>query len=185
MFKKQIINLFIVLNLLSFPVFAVEQTDPLANVYQVTDSLLRGAQPDAKGFAALKEIGVKTIINLRDNYSDVEMIKGLGFQYINIPINPWELNDKDVVTFLKVVTDPNNQPVFVHCQHGLDRTGTAVAIYRVYVQNWPYTEALKELPKISFNKMWEDLKIYLKNIDHKKLESQIKERGDIKIEIVK
>lgn len=191
MLKKRIVNIFIILGLLSFSVLAVEQVTPrndipgLTNFYKVSDSLYRGAQPEVNGFAELKKIGIKTIINLRANHSDVEMIKGLGFQYINIPINTWDIDDKDVAVFLKVVLDPNNQPVFVHCQHGSDRTGTMAAIYRMYVQNWPREKALKELPVFGFHKIWLNLKMYLKKIDMKNLKSQVEKRGDVKIEFVK
>ena len=188
MFEKQIINIFVILNLLFFSVFMFIQKascSDIRNLSKVSNSLARGAQPDVEGFARLKKMGVKTIVNLRDNHSDIEMMKGLGLQYINIPVNPWDLDDKDVVTFLKVVIDLNNMPIFVHCQHGLDKTGTMVAIYRMYFQEMTKEEVFKELPKYGFEKMWKTVKVYLDNIDLKKLKSQIDEMDDIKIEIVK
>lgn len=187
MFKKMIVNIFVILNLLCFSVPAAEQNTPAPalSVYKISDSLYSGSQPDANGFAELKNIGIKTIVNLRDNYSDVEMLKGLGLKYINIPVDPWKIEERDVVTFLKVVTDPDNQPVYVHCQHGLDKTGTMTAIYRMYALNWTDEKAAKQLPKYGFQKLWENLKVYLKTIDLKKLESQIKELSDVKIEVVK
>ena len=41
---------------------------------------------------------------------------------------------KDVVRFLKIVTDPESGSVLVHCLHGADRTGTMCALYRVAVE---------------------------------------------------
>jgi protein tyrosine phosphatase (PTP) superfamily phosphohydrolase (DUF442 family) len=35
----------------------------------------------------------------------------------------WHPEEKEIVKFLKTVTDKTKTPVFVHCQHGADRTG--------------------------------------------------------------
>ena len=36
-----------------------------------------------------------------------------------------------IVEFLRIVNDPANQPVFVHCWGGRHRTGVMTAIYRM------------------------------------------------------
>ena len=38
--------------------------------------------------------------------------------------------------FLKIVNDPKNQPVYVHCVGGRHRTGVMTAIYRMTVDKW-------------------------------------------------
>ncbi len=146
----------------------------LDNFAKVSDILYRGAQPEKDGFPKLKELGIKTIISLRAKHPDDEYIKGLGFNYFNIPINTWSLNNKDVARFLNIVTDKANQPVFVHCQHGSDRTGTMVAVYRVYAQKWKADEAMKELPVFGFHKIWINLKKYLRNLDIKEVEEEMR-----------
>jgi len=35
----------------------------------------------------------------------------------------------------------SNLPVFVHCQHGADRTGCMIGLYRVKVQSWKFEQA--------------------------------------------
>lgn len=150
-----------------------EDIKGLTNFAKVTDVLYRGAQPTKEGFAELKKLGVKTIINLRAKHSDEELIKGLDLNYFSIPINTWSLDNQHTARFLDIVLDKANQPVFVHCQHGSDRTGTMVAVYRVYVQKWKPEEAIKELPVFGFHKIWVNLKKYLKNLDVKKIEAEI------------
>jgi protein tyrosine/serine phosphatase len=46
---------------------------------------------------------------------------------------------------LAIVTDPARQPVFVHCRRGSDRTGTAVAVYRICVEGWSREAAIDEM----------------------------------------
>lgn len=94
----------------------------IANFAQVADGLYRGEQPTAEGFAQLQKMGVKTIVNLRAFHTDRDEIKGMDFRYVHLPGKAWYPEDQDIITFLKVVSDPANQPVFVHCQHGADRT---------------------------------------------------------------
>lgn len=45
---------------------------------------------------------------------------------------------------LRIMTDPDRQPVLVHCAAGAQRTGCAVALYRSIVQGWDDDKALKE-----------------------------------------
>jgi hypothetical protein len=45
----------------------------VANFYQVTTNLYRGAQPTAKGMKQLKAMGIKTVISLREFHSDKDL----------------------------------------------------------------------------------------------------------------
>lgn len=146
----------------------------LPNFAKVSDVLYRGAQPTKEGFAELKKLGVKTVINLRARHSDDKYMKGLGLKYFSIPIFAWHLDDGDAARFLNILMDKDNQPVFVHCQHGSDRTGTMVAVYRVYAQKWDREAAMKELPVFGYHKIWVNLKRYLKNLNVKRLEGEMR-----------
>ena len=157
----------------------------LPNFVQVSAGLYRGAQPDQQGFRALKKMGVRTIINLRAKFDDVPLLGGLGFRYIRIPINSWSLSDEDVVTFLQVVTDCSNQPVFVHCQHGADRTGIMVAIYRMYAQEWSKKEAVEELNDFGFHLVWINLRNYLDRVDLRHLKYEVDHAMPARVRVIK
>ena len=45
---------------------------------------------------------------------------------------------------LGIINDPENQPVFIHCHHGKDRTGTVVACYRISHDGWTAERAKYE-----------------------------------------
>ena len=123
------------------------QAGGLPNCFKVSDTLFRGAQPAREGFIELQRMGIRTVVNLRSEHSDRRLIQGLGLNYVDIPMNAAFPKEQDFRRFLAVVREPANQPVFVHCQHGSDRTGTAVALYRIAVQGWDREEAIREMTR--------------------------------------
>ena len=137
------------------------------NLHKVSDDLYRGAQPTAEGMQGLKELGIKTIINLRSLHSDRDEMGDLQFNYEHINMKVWHGEDEDVVRFLEIVGDKSNAPFFVHCQHGADRTGTTCAVYRIAVQGWSKEEALKEMRDggYGFHGVWRNLVRYINNLD--------------------
>lgn len=139
----------------------------LPNLYKVSDDLYRGAQPTAEGVRQLKKLGIRTIVNLRLFDFDRDKIRGIGLAYQHIRFMTWYPQDKKVIRFLKIVTDPNNTPVFLHCQRGADRTGATCAIYRVAVQGWPKAEAIDEMMNggFAFNRGWMNLIEYIDELD--------------------
>lgn len=137
------------------------------NLHKVSEFLYRGAQPTKEGMKQLKELGIKTIVNLRSFHSDRDEIGDTGLSYEHIYMKTWHAEDKEVERFLKIVTDPNRTPVFVHCQRGADRTGTMCAIYRVAVQDWKKDEAIEEMIKggYGFYTRWQNLIDYIRDLD--------------------
>jgi protein tyrosine/serine phosphatase len=183
MLKKvdKIVVALLIVGMLVFPGVAAEKAalprndiPGLSNFAKVSDDVYRGAQPEPAGFAELKKMGIKTIVNLRANHSDEQWLKGLGFHYINIPMEANNIGDKQAVAFLKVITDPKYKPYFVHCQHGADRTGTMIALYRMYVQEWPRQKALGELSTYKFHEYFFNLRRYLKKVDLQILGQKVK-----------
>jgi len=157
----------------------------LKNFAQVSDALYRGAQPTAEGFATLKARGVKTIVNLRVEYSDRSLLAGTGLQYAEIPCNPFHLEEKEAVRFLKIVGDPKNQPVFVHCAYGSDRTGTMVGVYRMTKQSWSADEAIKELHVFGYHPYYPQILSFLKAIDPATIDAKVDAAPAPKLEVVK
>jgi protein tyrosine phosphatase (PTP) superfamily phosphohydrolase (DUF442 family) len=118
---------------------------PLANFYRVADGLYRGAQPDAAGMARLRQLGIKTVVNLRDSHKDNDQISSGGLKYVGIKVNTFTPKAEQLVEFLRVACDPNSAPVFVHCHRGIDRTGMMCAVYRIVVCGWDKEEAIDEM----------------------------------------
>jgi len=166
--------------------FAVPRNDiaGLLNFAKVSDELYRGQQPERSGFEALKKMGIKTVVSLRAFHSDRSMLKGLGLNYYRVSFNTWHAEDEDVLAFLKIIKNPKYHPVFVHCQHGADRTGTMCAIYRVAVQGWKMEDAISEMKNFGFHEIWTNLPKYLKAFDTKKIMNELDKAADPKVDLV-
>ncbi len=146
----------------------------LPNCHKVSENLYRGAQPSKEGMKQLKILGIKTVINLRAFHSDSDELKDVNLSTEHIYFKTWHPETEDVVRFLKIVTDPNKMPVFVHCQHGADRTGTMCAIYRIAVQGWTKDEAIEEMTNggFGFHEIWDNLIEYIHELDIEMIRQQ-------------
>jgi protein tyrosine phosphatase (PTP) superfamily phosphohydrolase (DUF442 family) len=139
----------------------------LPNLHKVNDQLYRGAQPEKEGYEELSKMGVKTIICLRETEPDLEIIKQAKLECIHIPMKTWNPTDEETVKFLKTVADKSKQPIYVHCKHGSDRTGTMCAIYRIAIDGWSKEDAIQEMTKgdFGFHPLWTNLIRFIKKLD--------------------
>jgi protein tyrosine phosphatase (PTP) superfamily phosphohydrolase (DUF442 family) len=147
----------------------------IKNCFQVTTNLYRGAQPMAEGMVHLKAMGIKTVVNLRAWHSDKDKVAGAGLKSVRFETEPWRGDEEDVVRFLKVVTDTNNLPAFVHCERGADRTGMMCAMYRIVVCDWTKPEAIAEMKDggFGFNLVWHDLVVFVEKADVDEIKREV------------
>jgi protein tyrosine/serine phosphatase len=141
--------------------------DGVENFHRVSDVLYRGEQPTDLGMKQLRDLGIRTIVNLRLLHSDREEIGTTGVEYEHLTVSTWHPEDKEVIRFLQIVADPSKMPVFVHCHHGSDRTGTMCAVYRIAVQGWSKSDAIAEMTQggFGFHSTWQNLVEYLEKLD--------------------
>lgn len=124
------------------------------NFGQMDERFFRGSRPDEKSYAALAQLGIKTIIDLTDNSREYEQpaVEKAGLRYVNIPMEDKGYPSMDQVNaFLKVVNDPATGKFFVHCAGGRHRTGVMGAVYRFNVNHWSLDQALAEMDQYEFN----------------------------------
>lgn len=139
----------------------------LPNFYRVSPHLYRGAQPEDAGFDQLKKLGIKTVLNLRSFHSDRRETRKAGLGYEHLYMKAWHPEDEEIVHFLKLMADRDNTPVFIHCQHGADRTGLMVAIYRIAACGWSRDQAIAEMTQESFgfHSIWNHLIDFVRTVD--------------------
>lgn len=142
-------------------------TTGVPNLCKVDADLYRGGQPKAEGFGELAAMGIKTVVNLRTTGTDRGEIASAGLAYERIWFRTWHPEDEDAVRFLRIVTDPDRTPVFVHCRRGADRTGMMCAVYRVVVCGRSKEEAIREMTEggFGFDRRWQNLVRYVRELD--------------------
>lgn len=133
----------------------VSASKDLPNLYKVNAGIYRGGQPTEAGIKQLKAAGLRTIIDLRDDddraKKEESWAKSFGLKFINLPLsNLLGPKDANIDRILEQMTHSENQPVFIHCKRGSDRTGTAIAIYRISRESWTGEAASAEAKKFGF-----------------------------------
>ena len=137
----------------------------IVNFGQVSDIIYRGAQPDAAAVKNLQRLGVKTIIDLRmpDQAVKAEAAEARanGLAYTNVPMRGLgRPSDTQVKTVLSLI-EAGPAPVFIHCAHGCDRTGTIIACYRIRHDRWSPEAALKEARKYGLSPFERGMRRYI------------------------
>jgi tyrosine-protein phosphatase SIW14 len=163
-------NVVVCLLVLAVSVSAQEEAryKELPNFHRVSDQLFRGAQPGNGGIKKLSELGIKTIVNLRGTdeltVSQQKEAEAAGLRYFSIPMPGLSApSDDQVAKVLDLINNPDNQPVFIHCKRGADRTGTIAAVYRISHEDWTAERAIAEARR--FGMSWAEfgMRSYIAN----------------------
>lgn len=148
-----------------FPAIKIE------NFGQIDERYFRGAQPVESDYQSLKDLGVTTVIDLRNDPTDYEKpsVEALGMKYVNIPMSGWRTPDmEDINKFLALLNEPSTGTVYVHCKAGRHRAGVATAAYRYTKYGWDYDQVYKEMKDFR----------YSNGLVHGKLGSFVKKWGE-------
>lgn len=101
---------------------------------------------------------IKTIVDLRDGLMQTELNPEYknqvndeefaanrisGINYYNLPTDQIPA-DSTVQKFLKIMDDPKNYPVLIHCHHGVGRSRLFSSIYRIEYENFTNESARKK-----------------------------------------
>jgi len=163
--QRRLYPLFVLTAILSLAAIASAQETAKAdgprikikNFGQMDDRFFRGGQPKEKDYKDLAQLGIHTIIDLRDDPEAYEkrMAESLGMTYINIPMIEKKYPTSEATElFLKTVNDPATGKFYVHCAGGRHRTGVMGAVYRFKFYNWNFDQVYKEMKQYDFYTRW-------------------------------
>ncbi|KAL7591803.1 tyrosine-protein phosphatase DSP1 [Lactuca sativa] len=116
---------------------------PPFNFGVVDDGIFRSGFPDTTNLSFLKTLGLRSIIylcpepypeeNLEFLNANAIQLHQFGIQKSKNPI--MEIQEIKICDALKVLMDPKNRPVLIHCKRGKHRTGCVVGCFRK-LKNW-------------------------------------------------
>lgn len=129
------------------------------NFGRVGPRLYRGAQPATAGYAALKAIGVDTVVRLSladdGGVNEERDVTALGLRYVSIPMTTARApTDNQARRFLTLVRDNPTSVIFVHCKWGADRTGVMIALSRITFDHWTVAQAIDEMYAFHYHEMF-------------------------------
>lgn len=125
----------------------------IKNFGQMDARFYRGAQPKKEDYKDLAALGIKTVIDLRDDATGDERsaVESLGMHYVNIPMSDKAYpQEEQVAEFLKLVSDPGTGKFYVHCAGGRHRTGVMGAVYRFNYYHWNFDQVYAEMKQYDF-----------------------------------
>ena len=139
------------------------------NLHRIAADLFRSAQPRRADVAALKALGIRSVVSLRSFNDDAEVFRGVdGIELVRVPIDTWAIDDAKVLRALVSIDAARQRgPVLIHCLHGADRTGVVSAVYRMAVQGWSKEAAREEMFKggYGYHTLWRNIPRYLDRLD--------------------
>jgi protein tyrosine/serine phosphatase len=149
--------------------FAADRGQPavngIGNFGKVNDRLYRGAEPDSPAIKSLQQLGIKTIIDLRTPREvwprEAAKAADAGMSYTNVPFNGFGRPTDEQVDHVLALIETSPAPVFIHCEHGCDRTGTVIACYRIRHDHWPLPDAIHEADAYGLSTLERGMRNYL------------------------
>lgn len=108
---------------------------------------------------AIDRYGIRTVVNfqVRDRTLAAEeaLVQSMGMKFVDLPMPGDGFGEEEQFReFLKLVDDPANRPVLIHCAAGTCRTGAAVALYRFERDGWSIDDVADEMRRQAYDTGW-------------------------------
>lgn len=127
------------------------------------------SQPNQSSFKEIKDLKVKTVLNLRSpeeiDFNEKKIVEDQGMKYINLPVSSAQLDDKKLhKKFSKILSKSKNYPLFIHCSSA-NRVATMLAIHHILDHGESYESAVHRAENFGLTKSF--LKEKIKEVTQK------------------
>jgi len=103
----------------------------IPNYRLVQPGLATAGQPAQEALAKLKDMGFRTVVNLRTEQEGTAaervVVEGQGLRYVSVPVTAESLSLADADAVEKVLHDPSSGPILLHCASS-NRVGAVWAL---------------------------------------------------------
>jgi protein tyrosine phosphatase (PTP) superfamily phosphohydrolase (DUF442 family) len=134
------------------------------DVHKETDVVYRGPAPTKKMLDRLKLMGIKSVVSVRNNPTEKKQAyaEKIGLKWFAVKTSVMHSpKEQDIRRFLSIVNDPNNQPVYVCCMGGIDRSRFYITAYRIAVLGADPENAVANMDGSTWHKLWPGFRYYV------------------------
>jgi protein tyrosine phosphatase (PTP) superfamily phosphohydrolase (DUF442 family) len=133
------------------------------NFRRLSPTVTTSGQPSEAQFAAIRDAGIQTVINLALTDSPRALpdqpgtLAALGLRYIHIPVDFKNPTEADFKRFHEAIDDVGDAPVHIHCAANY-RVSAFLYRYRRTVLGWTDEQARPDLDAIwTPHDIWQDI----------------------------
>lgn len=133
------------------------------NFRQYSESFASAGQPTAEQYQTLRDAGFQRVIYIAfsDNRNAVphadQIVKGLGMDYVHIPVDWNNPTTRDFYAFADVMRRDPERKTLLHCQVNARATAFSF-LYRVIYEGVPVAQAKQDMNSVwQPNQTWRDL----------------------------
>lgn len=126
--------------------------DIYRNLHQVSPKLWRSAQPAPNHLRKAKELGIRTVLNLRGRRDSCgsyilerEACYELGLTLVDFPLRSRGALEKPTLHAIGDIFAKLDYPVLLHCKSGADRAGLMSTMYLFLHEGVPLRQAMGQL----------------------------------------
>ena len=138
----------------------------------------RSAWLDADVFRELiEEQQIRTVLNLCEPEELGEQrcvdqrraVRGSGARLIEMPMPAATLDpaDPEIEKFVDVLSNPENYPLLVHCQHGVTRTAKVLAMYDILFRGMTAEQSIAAMPRFGRDAYPVSVRTFARNFEER------------------
>jgi uncharacterized protein (TIGR01244 family) len=127
----------------------------MKNARKFDERITIGGVPDSEDLAQLKELGYKTLIDVRDEEEKFgglveKRVTTLGLKYLNIPIYREEIKMEDVVEFYHAIYEKGSAPIYAFSRFG-KRPLAFLLLFEAVAKSEPLPQIFKKASRFGLD----------------------------------
>lgn len=125
----------------------------------------------------IEDYQIRTVVNLCNFgemgqerwYEERRIVKNAGARLVELPM-PMSIDASEPVLkeHIRILADPNNYPMLVHCQHGVTRTAKMLSIYDILMRGMSGEASLSAQPLFGRDDHNVNVRAFVRNFEKKR-----------------